>query len=245
MATAARARLGSERRFYSWMAVMMIVVVLLGFAPSFYLRGVVPAFPRPNPSLTPFIVLHGLAFTLWLLVFWAQTALLAADRRDLHMRLGAFGMALAVLLIPIMYLVAVGQVARANQPPFTTPLAWTAVPLAVIPAYAILIWQGWSRRREAQAHKRLMLSAALLLVGGPAIGRLPIAPPTMTGFAIQLALGCLLFVPLLWWDRKTLGRFHWASRLGFALTILASALPLVLMSMPGWEKVAASLPGVG
>ena len=244
MATTARARLSAERRFYSWMAAMMIVVVLIGFGPSFYLRGVVPSYPRPNPSLSPMVLLHGLAFTLWLLVFWAQTALLAADRRDLHMRLGLFGMALAVLLIPIMYLVAVWQVARANQPPFTTALAWTAVPLAAIPSYALLIWLGWSRRRQAQVHKRLMLGAALILVGGPAIGRFPIAPPTMAGHIVQQTIGCLLFLPLLWWDRKTLGRFHWASVLGFALAVASAAVPDVLMVMPGWETVAARLPGV-
>lgn len=244
MATAVRGRLGAERRFYSWMALMMIAVVLIGFAPSFYLRGIVPSYPRPNPSLTPFVMLHGIAFTLWLLVFWAQTALLAADRRDLHMRFGMFGMALAVLLIPIMYLVAVGQVARANQPPFTTALAWTAVPLAAIPSYALLIWLGWSRRREAQVHKRLMLAAALILVGGPAIGRFPIAPPSMTGHMIQQAIACLLFLPLFWWDRKSLGRVHWVTRMGFALAIVSAALPDLLMVMPTWEKVAASLPGV-
>jgi hypothetical protein len=244
MATAVRARPNAERRFYSWMAVMMIVVVLIGFGPSFYLRGVVPAYPRPNPSLTPLVVLHALAFTLWLLVFWTQTALLAAGRRDLHMRLGMFGMTLAVLLIPIMYLVAVGQVARANQPPFATPLAWTAIPLAAIPSYALLVWLGWSRRREAQSHKRLMLGAALLLVGGPAIGRFPIAPPVMTGHIVLQALACLFFLPLFWWDRKTLGRFHWATKLGFALAVASAAVPDVLMVMPGWEKVAAGLPGV-
>jgi hypothetical protein len=244
MATAARARLSAERRFYSWMAVMMIVVVLIGFAPSFYLRGIVPSYPRPNPSLTPFVILHGLAFTLWLLVFWTQTALLAADRRDLHMRLGMFGMILAVMLLPIMYLVAVGQVARANQPPFTTALAWTAVPLAAIPSYAILIWLGWSRRREAQVHKRLMLAAALILVGGPAIGRFPIAPPTMTGHMIQQTIAILLFLPLFWWDRKSLGRFHWATKTGFGLAVASALLPDLLMSMPAWERVAASLPGV-
>jgi hypothetical protein len=244
MATAVRARLNAERRFYSWMAIMMIVVVLIGFAPSFYLRGIVPSYPRPNPSLTPFVLLHGLAFTLWLLVFWAQTALLAADRRDLHMRLGIFGMSLAVLLVPIMYLVAVGQVARANQPPFTTPLAWTAVPLASIPSYAILIWLGWTRRREAQVHKRAMLGAALILVGGPAIGRFPIAPPTMTGHIVLQGLACLLFLPLFWWDRKTLGRYHWATKTGFALAIASAAVPDLLMSIPAWENIAASLPGV-
>jgi hypothetical protein len=244
MATMARARLSSERRFYSWMAVMMIAVVLIGFGPSFYLRGIVPSYPRPNPSLSPFVMLHGLAFTLWLLVFWAQTALLAADRRDLHMRLGIVGMTLAVLLLPIMYLVAVGQVARANQPPFTTALAWTAVPLAAIPSYALLIWLGWSRRREAQVHKRVMLAAALILVGGPAIGRFPIAPPTMTGHIVLQTIACLLFLPLFWWDRKSLGRYHWATKLGFGLAIVSAAVPDLLMSIPAWEKVAASLPGV-
>ena len=244
MATAARARLSAERRFYSWMAVMMIVVVLIGFAPSFYLRGIVPSYPRPNPSLPPSVLLHGIVFTLWLLVFWAQTALLAAGRRDVHMRLGLFGMTLAVLIVPLMYLVAVWQVDRANQPPFTSALAWTAIPLAAIPSYALLIWLGWTRRREAQVHKRAMLGAALILVGGPAIGRIPIAPPTMTGHMILQALGCLLFLPLFWWDRKTLGRYHWATKLGFALAVVSAVVPDVLMTMPAWEKVAASLPGV-
>ena len=244
MATAVRARLSAERRFYSWMAVLMIAVVLIGFAPSFYLRGVVPSYPRPNPSLSPMVIFHGLAFTLWLLLFWTQTALLAADRRDLHMRLGTFGMALAVMLIPVMYLVAVGQVVRANQPPFTTPLAWTAVPLAAIPSYAILVGLGWACRRQAQVHKRLMLGAALILVGGPSIGRFPIAPPTMTVHMVQQTIACLLFLPLFWWDRKTLGRFHWATKLGFGLAIVSAVVPDLLMVTPGWELIAWRLPGV-
>src|SRR5947207_8845466 len=38
----------SERKFYSRMAIFLVVVVLLGFAPSFYLKGIVPPYPRPN-----------------------------------------------------------------------------------------------------------------------------------------------------------------------------------------------------
>ena len=44
------------------------------------------------------------------------------------MRLGKLTMLLAVLMIPVMYLTAVWQVARANQPPFTDPLTWTDRP---------------------------------------------------------------------------------------------------------------------
>ena len=93
------------------------------------------------------------------------------------------------------------EVARANQPPFTDPLTWTIVPLATIIPFAALVWGGWANRRNIQTHKRLMLSAAILVVMGPAIGRLPIAPPTVLGFTIQILVGFLLFVPLIWSDQ--------------------------------------------
>jgi hypothetical protein len=244
MATmAGPARVSAERRFYSWMALMMIGLVLIGFGPSFYLRGIVPAFPRPNPSFTPMVLLHGAMFTIWMIVFWAQTALVAAGRRDLHKKLGVFGMVLAALLVPMMYAVAVGQVARANQPPFTTPIAWTAVPLLLIPAYAALVWLGWSRRRESQAHKRLMLSAALLMMG-PAIGRMPLAPPVLVGFAFTMFLAWLTFVPLMIWDRRTLGRLHWATRLGAGLAAAYYLLAVAALASPVWPAFAAHLPGI-
>src|ERR1700748_3798627 len=87
----AQARLRAERRFYASMAYMMMVLALIGFAPSFYLRGLIH-YPRPNPPLNPLVLLHGFAFTVWLLLFWAQTALVAGGRRDLHVRLGQAGM---------------------------------------------------------------------------------------------------------------------------------------------------------
>lgn len=242
MATAVRARLSAERRFYSFMAILMIVLMLIGFAPSFYLRGYV-TFPRPNPTITPAILLHGATFTLWMLVFWAQTVLVAAGRRDVHMKLGVVGMILAVLLVPMMYWVAVYQVARANQPPFATPLGWTAVPIFTIPAYAVLIWQGWSRRREAQAHKRLMLSAALLFMG-PAVGRLPLGPPDLVGHTMGQIAALLCFAPLFWWDLRTLGRLHWATKLGAGLAAAAVFVPVLLLATGSWDGVAARLPGV-
>jgi hypothetical protein len=224
------------------MAILMIVLMVAGFAPSFFLRGLVFT-PRPVPELTPLTLVHGVTFSLWMLVFWAQTALVAAGRRDLHMKLGAAGLALAVLLVPMMYWVAVYQVARANQPPFTTSLAWTSVPLAAIPAYAILIWQGWRKRRDAQAHKRLMLGAALLFMA-PSVGRLPLHPPTLAGHAFGQTLAWLCFAPLIWWDWRTLGRLHWATRLGAGVALAAMAVPVVLMATGSWDAVAARLPGI-
>jgi hypothetical protein len=239
-------RKASERKFYTRMALFLAFVVLLGFGPSFYLRNVVPSYPRPNPTLPPAVIFHGLVFTSWMALIIAQTQLIAARKHAVHMQLGTLGIFLAILMIPVMYLTAVWQVARANQAPFTDPLTWTIVPLAVIVPFAVLVWNGWSHRRDVQFHKRMMLSAAITVVMGPAIGRLPIAPPTLLGGSLQLILGLALFIPLFLWDRRTIGHAHPATRLGFSMAAITVAIPLAVfwLNLP-WAKVAAHLPGVG
>lgn len=238
-------RQSAERNFYSRMALFLVAVVFIGFAPSFYLRDVVPSYPRPNPTLPPAVLLHGGIFTLWMFAVVAQTQLVAAGRRDVHTKLGVLTVLLAVALIPVMYLTATWAVARATQPPFTDPLTWTIVPLSGIVPFAIMIWQGWAHRRNPQWHKRSMLGAAILVVAGPSIGRLPIAPPTLIGFTFQFLLCLVLFIPLLVWDRRTQGRVHPATWLGFAMLAISILIPLtVFWTGADWASVAARLPGV-
>lgn len=247
MATAMGApadRKSAERKFYSRMALLLVALVLIGFGPSFYLRGIVPSYPRPNPTIPPAVLLHGGLFTLWMLVFVAQTQLVANRRVDLHMKLGKFSFLLALAIIPMMYLVAVWQVARANQPPFTDPLNWTIVPLATIPAYSILLWQGWARRKHSQWHKRLMLSAAILIMLGPAVGRIPMAPPTLGGFLFQILVGLMLFIPLFVWDRRSDGRVHPATWLGFSVAAIFYLVPVLFLATGAWAPIAKHLPGV-
>jgi hypothetical protein len=239
-------RKASERKFYTRMALFLVLLVLLGFGPSFYLRGIVPSYPRPNPTLPPAVLLHGSVFTIWMGLIIAQTQLISARKHELHMRLGKAGMLFAILMIPVMYLTAVWQVARANQPPFTDPLTWTIVPLAVIIPFAILVSRGWANRRDVQTHKRLMLSAAIITVMGPSIGRLPLGPPILPVMTIQLLLGLALFIPLFVHDRRLHGDVHPASKFGFTMGAITVVVPLAVfwLNLP-WAKVAARLPGVG
>jgi cytochrome bd-type quinol oxidase subunit 2 len=239
-------RKASERKFYTRMALFLVFIVLLGFGPSFYLRGVVPPYPRPNPTLPPFVILHGSVFTLWMALIIAQTQLIAGRKHEIHMRLGKAGMIFAILMIPVMYLAAVWQVARANQAPFTDPLTWTIVPLASIVPFAVLVWNGWRKRRQIQTHKRLMLSAAILVVMGPAVGRIPMGPPILPVFTAQMLISFLLFMPLILWDRKTVGHIHPATKFGIGMAALWVIFPLAVfwLDLP-WARVAAHLPGVG
>lgn len=234
-----------ERRFYCRMAIFLVIIVLLGFGPSFYLRGIVPEYPRPNPTLPPAVIAHGLFFTLWMALFVTQTQLVSAGRRDLHMRLGVATVVLAVLLVPVMYMTAVWGVARESHPPFIDGLNWTVIPLAVIPAFAYLVYEAWRRRLQAQWHKRLMLGATILVVFGPGFSRIPLAPPTFWNFTIQLFAGLiLLYAPVFIWDRRTIGKVHTATWHGFIACALAAAVPLVLMGTGSWAPIAKHLPGV-
>lgn len=119
------------------------------------------------------------------------------------------------------------------------------MPLVPVPFYIAMIWLGWrSRQRDLQAHKRLMLGVMIMLTE-PAIGRLPIAPPTLGGFSALAVGGWLLFIPLFLWDRRSLGHLHWATRLGATFYALMIAIKLFLLATPGlWSGFAAHLPGV-
>lgn len=242
-AVSAAERTNGERKFYSRMAWMMVAIIVAGFAPSFYLRGLVH-YPRPNPTLPPHVMLHGLAFTAWLAVFVVQTQFVASGRRDLHMRLGAVSFLFAVALVPLMYLTAVWQVARANQNPFTDPLTWTIVPLAGIIPFSIILWVGWSRRREAQWHKRAMLGAMIMIMQ-PGIGRIPLGPPSLAVHWVTCVLTLLLFIPLILRDRKTIGRVHPATSLVVGLTALTMLIQMAGLSTGVWAPIAAHLPGIG
>lgn len=229
----------TERRFYTGMAIFMIAMVLAGFAPSFYFRGLIH-YPRPNPSISPLVLLHGLMFSAWMILFLVQVRFVAAGRRDLHRKLGRWGMILAIALVPLMIATTLGQVARANQPPGFTPLGWTAVPAFVIPVFVALVWAGWLNRREAQTHKRLMLGAALMMMD-PAIGRLPLFPPGMLGVHMSDLTAWTPFLALCAWDVRTIGRLHWATLYGAGLFGLALILRSSALTSPAWESFAGSI----
>jgi hypothetical protein len=74
---------------------------------------------------------------------------------------------------------------------------------------------------------------------------MPLAPPTTLGFSIILLVGLLLFVPLMLWDRSTIGHLHPATKLGFSMGALTVFIPLAVFwfNLP-WAKVAAHLPGI-
>src|ERR1700736_5658637 len=80
--------------FFSGMALLMLVTVFVGFAPSYYLAGL---FRAPLPS--PIIHVHGALFSCWILLLVRKTSLVSAGRVGGHRRLGIAGLILAWFMV--------------------------------------------------------------------------------------------------------------------------------------------------
>jgi len=97
MATAVahpRRKIRPDDLFFSGMAVVSLIVVLVGFARTYFLAGM---FRAPLPNLL--LHIHGAVFTLWMVLFISQIGLVTVKRVALHRRLGLLGFGLAVLMM--------------------------------------------------------------------------------------------------------------------------------------------------
>ena len=237
-------RWSSERLFFSTMALVMLAIVLIGFAPSFFLRGIVPA-SAPNPfddggTFGPgYFILHGLIFTSWMMLYCAQTLLVASGRVAVHRRLGRA----AAIVAPLVVITGLGASFYAarhgfHAVPVPTP-TFLAVPILGIMLYGVLVWLGWRNRHAPQAHKRYMLLATMGIVGAATarIGLLrAIIPPW---FDATL----LLLIPLIIWDMTSQGRPHRVTLWG-GLSLLVVTLGAVPIGMtPPWLAFANLLTG--
>src|SRR6267143_2000358 len=103
---------GKDRHLYIWAAVFIPLIVLAGFARSYYLKSLFgfPALPGP------LVQLHGLVMTSWVVLFVAQVWLVSARRTRLHQRLGILGAILAALVVVVGTLTAIAGAARGSSP---------------------------------------------------------------------------------------------------------------------------------
>jgi hypothetical protein len=111
----------------------------------------------------------------WVLLFFAQTTLVAAGRTNLHRRLGLVGGMLAVLMIILGPVVAIYGARHGHNPggPYPDAMGFLVVGLTDIILFTGFVVAGYYHRRHREYHKRLMLLATIGGLLWPAITRLP------------------------------------------------------------------------
>jgi Na+-translocating ferredoxin:NAD+ oxidoreductase RnfA subunit len=156
-----------QRYFYVVAAVLVLLVVFTGFAPSFYLKGHL----GPARELSLLVRIHGVVMTAWYALLLVQAVLIRWPRPDLHRQLGFFGgfLAAAVAVLASVVQLNATRDERAR-------LGWLHVEGAAIGSllvFFILVGLALYWRKRPEIHKRLMLVATLSLLGA-AWGRFPV-----------------------------------------------------------------------
>ena len=228
----------SDAGFYLAMAITAALLLLAGFAPSFYLKPVIHA-PPPLSRLT---MTHGVVFTAWMAVFVTQAALIRYRRPAVHRQLGILAVILFGAMVSLAFSTALTAGRLGHAPPGSPPpLSFMALPmLALAGLVAVFGLAVWNRRRS-DWHKRLMV-ASFFMMTPPGTHRLVVAAGIpQHGTSISLAIAELLLAVCAAYDWKTHGRVHPAC---LAAAAVMAAVHLGVMwayHSPAWLAFATML----
>jgi hypothetical protein len=230
----------SERRFFTGMALAILATVFLGFSRSFFLRPMFPDWPSPHE---PFFYVHGAFFTGWILLLVVQATLVARGRTDLHRKVGAYGVGLAMGMVVLGTLAAL--IAARRPGGFVgvpvPPLQFLFIPLFSMVSFPAFVAAAVLLRRDPQTHKRLMVLATVQVITA-AIARWPV----ISGFGPPAFFGVtdLFIVALAVWDFRTRGKLHPATLWGGLITIAFQPVQLVVSGTAAWLDIARWATGL-
>jgi hypothetical protein len=224
-----------DRRLYLAAGIAFLLIVVTGFARSYYAGRL---FGAP-PLRSPLVQVHGALMTAWVLLFVVQVRLIASTRIRLHQRLGYAAIGLAALIIATGIPVAAraAKYGSASFPADVPPLAFMAVPMMDLVMFALLFGAAIYYRRRPAAHKTLMLLTAINFLP-PAIARIPVAslqafgPLWFFGFPVILAIVCLTL------DARRHGRVNRVFLTGTLLLVASYVGRLALMTTGPWMQFA-------
>jgi hypothetical protein len=123
----AQGKARAERQFFGGMAAAMAIATFIGFAPTYYLS----TFTRA-PALGIIVHIHGIVFSTWMLLFLTQTMLVAAERRDLHRKMGIMGALLACSVVVLGVAVAIESGRAGHGPPDRNQPVFLIFPLTLM-----------------------------------------------------------------------------------------------------------------
>ena len=137
-----------ERIFFGGMSLLMAACVLLGFRMTYF-----PLGAKPVALSSWVIIVHGSIFSLYLLLFLTQTALVSARKVQWHKQLGLWIYGLACIMLPLGVFAAMDELRRkaAAGPPWEFGYdPWTFSLVSVMGAvmFGTLIAASYITRRK-------------------------------------------------------------------------------------------------
>jgi len=230
-----------DRVFYGGIAIALALTVFVGFGPTYYFRifSRSPLLATGGP-VTLLVHVHAMLFSAWVLLFIAQTTLVAQSRIAVHRRLGIAGGVLAALMVVIGTLTALKKAARGEAPAGVDPDQFLMIPVSDMVFFAGFVTAALLLRANREAHKRLMLLAYVSIVVA-AVGRfpgmLPLGPPAFFGLAFLFILAGVIY------DKTSRGRVHPVYAWGGTILVISVPLRLLISGTDAWKRVAQWMLG--
>ena len=148
-----------KSRFFTFLGLLMLALAIAGFWPQYF--GVV-AGRAPGPTTRFWLIhLHAALFTLWLLLYISQAALIVTGRASAHFRLGpwlaAYGFGAALVGLYAAGLLAHRFGLRENDP--DAGAAFVFFPAIDMVYFAGFLAAAIAYRKRPHLHKRAMFVA--------------------------------------------------------------------------------------
>jgi uncharacterized membrane protein len=155
-----------DRLFYAGAAALFLVLMLLGFQ-KYYLHGkLADGSDIPAVRQTP-LLLHAIAMSAWVVLFFVQSLLIAGGRRRVHMAIGRFGAVLAVTMVVLGAWVAIQRASLArpeDRSGFLTAKAFCLFALCSVVLFGVFVTVAVYSRRRPWIHRPMMLMATLIVL---------------------------------------------------------------------------------
>jgi hypothetical protein len=225
-----------DRAFYTTMAIVMALTVFIGFGQTYYFR-LVSGTPvtLTGGTVTSVVHLHAFAFTTWVLLFVVQTALIASHRVRSHRRVGYASVALAATMIVAGLRTAIEAARHGAAPGGIDPLAFLVVPFFDIVLFTGFVSAALLKRRDKEAHKRLMLLAYMSIITA-AVARLPgllsLGPLVFFGVTLLFGLAGVVY------DWRSRGSIHSVYKWGLPIFAVSVPVRLALSNTAAWHAFA-------
>ncbi|TAI47836.1 hypothetical protein [Flagellimonas allohymeniacidonis] len=145
----------SEHNFFTGTGIWYLITVFWGFAPSFYLS---KYFENPDP-LPNHLVIHGIVFTIWTLLYAVQVFLIRNKNFRVHQVFGIFGLCILMLMIPTGIFPSIYKVYAG-----TTTIDSAGHNVFRLSSGYILFALAFIYRKKAFLHKRFMLGGMVMLM---------------------------------------------------------------------------------
>jgi len=141
-----------DKYFYFAMSLLFAAIVVAGFSRTVNQNLIHPAVPRPF-----LLWIHAAAFTLWIVFYILQSALVRVRKVKLHRLLGWFGAGLAVVMVALGFTIAiimgrfdkhVMHIADANT--------FLSVPFGDMLIFSVFVGLAIYWRKKPEWHRRLL-----------------------------------------------------------------------------------------